>query len=397
MPIRPVAYTPQPYVRNTATLGQLLGLRAATSGQMWADLGRTISGGLQQYATERREAPIRAQQDEIRRLQLEDAQAQAEGRKQLSVRDQAIQDYMTSEEFAAAPNDVRLRELTRRGGPDYGPKKFKEWFDAQQAPIIAENAAADRARGIETADREWRRNLNKDGVAEMDRLADNALAQQTATDAAARHNRAQEAAAWAAASRTNAQEPLEKIVGPDGKVVFVPRSQAIGKTPGAGTEKSSTGVQKRVLNFFNRADQADKDLQALEPEIEKLSLPGQARQAWAPNFLQSQLGQSYTAAQRAFTEARLRKDSGAAIPPHEFDSDRKTYFVQPGDSKQTIQDKNRARAAMLASLAFESGQALGEYVGDAEEARKMIDGYKTRAAKTAGKGTIGRFQVEVEP
>lgn len=175
--------------------------------------------------------------------------------------------------------------------------------------------------------------------------------------------------------------PLETIIGPDGKAMRVARKDAVGHAPAAGTEKASSGVQKRVLNFFNRAQQADVDLEALEPEIEKLGLAGQVRQSWAPNFAQTQLGQSYTAAQRAFTEARLRKDSGAAIPPHEFENDRRTYFVQPGDSKKTIQDKNRARAAMLASLGFESGQALGEFLGDADEAKRVVDGYKTRAAR----------------
>lgn len=182
--------------------------------------------------------------------------------------------------------------------------------------------------------------------------------------------------------------PLETIIGPDGKPIRVRREDAIGKAPASGTEKASSGVQKRVLNFFNRAEQADKDLEKLEPEIEKLGLGGQAWQAIMPNFAQTQLGQSYTAAQRAFTEARLRKDSGAAIPAEEFDSDRKTYFVQPGDSKKTIQQKNRARAAMLASLAFESGQALGEYIGDADEAKATVDRYKARASGAGGQVVV---------
>jgi hypothetical protein len=182
--------------------------------------------------------------------------------------------------------------------------------------------------------------------------------------------------------------PLETIIGPDGKPIRVPRSQAIGKAPASGTEKASSGVQKRVLNFFNRAQQADVDLEGMEPQIQEIGLAGQTWQALAPNFLQTQLGQQYTAAQRAFTEARLRKDSGAAIPEQEFANDRQTYFVQPGDSKETLEQKRRARAAMLASLAFESGQALGEYVGDADEARKIVEGYKSRAKKAGGRTRV---------
>lgn len=201
------------------------------------------------------------------------------------------------------------------------------------------------------------------------------------------HNRAMETIAR---QRPTSDDPgpLETVIGPDGKAIRVARKDAVGKPPAAGTEKASSGQQKRVLNFFNRAQQADVDLEGMEPEIQNMGLAGQTWQAVMPNFLQTDVGQRYTAAQRAFTEARLRKDSGAAIPEQEFANDRKTYFVQPGDSKETLEQKRRARGAMLASLAFESGQALGEYVGDANEARKIVDGYKARAAKPDGEGSF---------
>lgn len=175
--------------------------------------------------------------------------------------------------------------------------------------------------------------------------------------------------------------PLQSIIGPDGKPVLVRRQDAIGKTPASGTSKPATGLEKRALNFYNRAHQADIDLEAMEPKIQALNLGGQAWMAVMPNFAQTQLGQQYTQAQRAFTEARLRKDSGAAIPEAEFDNDRKTYFAQPGDSKETLEQKRRGRAAVLASLGFESGQALGEFVGDTDEARAIVDGFKARSKK----------------
>ncbi len=181
--------------------------------------------------------------------------------------------------------------------------------------------------------------------------------------------------------------PLETIIGPNGKPIRVPREQAIGKETVAGQEKPSSGQQKRVLAFFNRAEQADKELEGMETEIQKQSLGGQFWMNRAPNFAQTQIGQSYGAAQRAFTEARLRKDSGAAIPEQEFENDKRTYFAQAGDSKQTLEQKRRARSAILASLGFESGQALGEFVGDPEEAKKIVDGYKARSTAGATKPT----------
>lgn len=145
-------------------------------------------------------------------------------------------------------------------------------------------------------------------------------------------------------------------------------------TPGA---KPSNGMEKSALGFFNRAKQADTDLKAIEGDIAKMGLGGQTRMAVAPNWLQSQTGQLYQQAQRAFTEARLRKDSGAAIPETEFANDRRTYFVQPGDSAATIAQKERARASVLASMSFQSGAALGEFYGD--DAAGMIDDYRARS------------------
>lgn len=187
--------------------------------------------------------------------------------------------------------------------------------------------------------------------------------------------------------------PLETIIGPDGRPIRVRQEDAIGKEPAAGTMKASTGVQKRVLNFFNRAQQADTELEGLESQIQDLGILDQGRMKFAPNFMQSQLGQSYGAAQRAFTEARLRKDSGAAIPEQEFANDRRTYFAEPGDSKETLEQKRRARGAMLASLGFESGQALGEFVGDEGEAKAIVQGYKDRAAGTKAGGGGGEIIV----
>lgn len=148
--------------------------------------------------------------------------------------------------------------------------------------------------------------------------------------------------------------------------------------------KPPTGVQRQTLSFFTRANNAAEDLEKLEPEIAKLSLMGQAGMAMLPNFMQSQTGQSYTAAQRAFTEARLRKDSGAAIPEQEFANDRRTYFVQPGDSAETIAQKKRGRAAILASLAYGAGPAFTEFYGD--DAKDLMAKYRGEmGGKTAAK------------
>lgn len=127
--------------------------------------------------------------------------------------------------------------------------------------------------------------------------------------------------------------------------------------------KPATGLERQSLAFFNRAQEAVNDIEAIESDIAKLELGEQVRLEFAPNFLQTEQGRLYNQAQRAFTEARLRKESGAAIPESEFNNDRQTYFAQPGDSPTTIQQKREARQTLLNGMKFASGNAFEEFYG----------------------------------
>ena len=67
---------------------------------------------------------------------------------------------------------------------------------------------------------------------------------------------------------------------------------------------------------------------------------------------------------RQFTEARLRKDSGAAIPEMEFANDRRTYFPQVGENAPVLQRKARARENTLGALRQASGNAYWNFYGE---------------------------------
>jgi hypothetical protein len=108
--------------------------------------------------------------------------------------------------------------------------------------------------------------------------------------------------------------------------------------------------------------------------------------------MQPEDNQLYVQAQRQFTEARLRKDSGAAIPEHEFANDRKTYFAQPGDSPDVIERKKMARENLLRSLRMESGRAFNEYFGaEAGDGGGGAGGPEVGATKRAANGRMLRF------
>lgn len=180
-----------------------------------------------------------------------------------------------------------------------------------------------------------------------------------------------------------------ETVGPDGK----PVTQFVTPTPGAtfpkptGQGKPATGQQRKALSYFNRAKEALESVESIEGNVAKYGLVNQGRLAaggTVGNFIKNDEQQSYRQAQRAFTEARLRKESGATIKDSEYDNDAKTYFAVPGDSAATIEQKAAMRKAVLAGIAFEAGDALKEYYGD--EAGPLLSGLKEASAAAGGAG-----------
>lgn len=167
------------------------------------------------------------------------------------------------------------------------------------------------------------------------------------------------------APREPRDERLVQIAGPDGTAIWVRESSAVGK-PAAQAARSVTGSERQTLSFYNRAKEASDMLAQgdLEGRIAQQNTLGQLWGQYAPNIAQTKDQQLYRQAQRAFTEARLRKESGAAIPDAEYASDANTYFAQPGDSKATIAQKQKARQAVLDGLKFSSGKAYDEFYGE---------------------------------
>lgn len=129
--------------------------------------------------------------------------------------------------------------------------------------------------------------------------------------------------------------------------------------------KPPTGLESTALGFYQRAAKSAETLESFEDQIRKKGLFGQGVYVLAPNVMQPEVNQQYKAAQRQFTEARLRKDSGAAIPNHEYENDARMYFVQPGDSEAVLQQKAAARAQVIESLRAASGRAYSRYTGEA--------------------------------
>jgi hypothetical protein len=154
--------------------------------------------------------------------------------------------------------------------------------------------------------------------------------------------------------------PLVQIQGPNGETIWATREEALHQP----AMRPVTQGERQTVAYYNRAKDANETAAQLDPVIAKMGLVAQGRLQYAPNWAQSAENQAYRQAQRAFTEARLRKESGAAINPTEYENDAKTYFAQPGDAPETIALKVKKREVLLRGLAFAAGKAYEEYYGE---------------------------------
>lgn len=131
--------------------------------------------------------------------------------------------------------------------------------------------------------------------------------------------------------------------------------------------REATLPERKVYGYYTRMKDAEDVLSHFTDELAGKSTIGQWWMNNAPNAAQvgetGAKNQVITAAQRQFTEARLRKESGAAIPPHEFENDRKMYFPQAGDQKPVLEMKAKARQKLMQGFRRESGRAAAEAEG----------------------------------
>jgi hypothetical protein len=154
-----------------------------------------------------------------------------------------------------------------------------------------------------------------------------------------------------------------------------PRFPSPGMTPAAEAQQirisqatrppaaPSSPEERKAYTFYSRAKNAEDVFTQLEDKVKGMGTVGQTWYNYAPNVFQPSTNQVLQQAQRQFTEARLRKESGAAIAATEYEKDAQTYFPQPGDSLEALERKKIARKEILKGLQQESGRAFAEPSG----------------------------------
>lgn len=121
--------------------------------------------------------------------------------------------------------------------------------------------------------------------------------------------------------------------------------------------KPATQAQYTASGFASRVVQAKEVIDENSTKIMKLAPWDYAFQRKLPNMLQGPAIQKQLQAERNFVNAVLRRESGAAISPTEFESAEKQYFPMPGDTKEVLAQKKLNRDLTSANLINESGTA----------------------------------------
>ncbi len=168
-----------------------------------------------------------------------------------------------------------------------------------------------------------------------------------------------------AGAKPPTSEKLIAVKGPDGSSILVPQSQAAGMEQ-ASVKRAPIGLERTSLGYYNRMATAIDSMDVLEPSLDSKDLfliHNAPLGELANNLLLSDKGRQYVQALRTYTEARLRKESGAAIPESEFANDRRMVAAAPGDDPTTIANKKHTRQITADTIGFAAGPAFEEYYG----------------------------------
>ena len=128
-----------------------------------------------------------------------------------------------------------------------------------------------------------------------------------------------------------------------------------------GPASRPTQQQGEAKLYSTRAASAHSVITGMEGKYNRVGLAmkekaggvwgvGDTLEAGANMFL-SEEAQKVEQAQRNFVNAVLRRESGAAIPPEEFDNAKQQYFPQVGDKPGVIEQKRKNREEAINGIA----------------------------------------------
>jgi len=153
-----------------------------------------------------------------------------------------------------------------------------------------------------------------------------------------------------------------QIVEVGGRMVLVDKNTGevlqdigAGKAP---TVKELTQGQRLAAGFASRVGSSSKVIDEVGDQF-----TGVALGAFLPEGLKSEDRKLFEQASRNFINATLRRESGAAIAPSEFENAELQYLPARGDTDAVLEQKKQNRAVIQKSLELEAGAAFTELQG----------------------------------
>jgi len=156
---------------------------------------------------------------------------------------------------------------------------------------------------------------------------------------------------------------LNKVLSPtDAISLGVPYGTTQGQAMNMGItpQKPLTEGQSQASTYAARLQQANPIIDNIAGSIANYNIAGFEAQRRLPNNLKSGVIQSYEQAARNFINAVLRRESGAAIAPSEFNNAYQQYLPYPGDKPETLAQKKANRDVVLQGLVNSSGGQSGQ-------------------------------------
>lgn len=280
------------------------------------------------------------QADALEKQGLEKQKTGAEvSEKGSKVMDEAIKRYRGALDFVDTPEGAARWLRAQYDDPSTGQ------FMARFGPF---EQTVTRIPSDPQGFQNWRKQaaMGIDKFMEQQRL----VAQQ---DEAARHNKAGESLTMRGQDITasNAKAAREQSDR------HFKETQAASKASGNATEgeRNAAGYLMRMTEASKLLDQFEGSGAATYGTQTAAAVPfvgGAIRRA-----VMTPEQQQYRQAQEDWVRAKLRKESGASIATDEMDREIETYFPMPGEGKEVIAQKRKARATANAAMRQSSGRA----------------------------------------
>lgn len=128
----------------------------------------------------------------------------------------------------------------------------------------------------------------------------------------------------------------------------------------AKNEKDLPSSKYLAAGYARRLEQAESVFDGLQKKGYSRASRMQNVRSWFPGETQPDQLRQNEQAENNFTNAVLRRESGAAITDTERTEAIRQYFPRPGDNEETIAQKKANRQQVMAALKAEAGRALNE-------------------------------------